>query len=123
MVIDLPLLDTRQKEKDLTGTFIADLVLQILSYFAQIECEFIRQRQEEGIAAAKARGVKFGRPPLERPPEFAELKEAWFRQEVSARSAARMLGIHHRTFKIWAIEEQLKSPPVVHQISSVVLNG
>ena len=76
VVLDIPLLDTRQKERDLTGTFIADLVLQILSYVAQQEREFIHQRQEEGIAAAKERGVKFGRPPKERPAWFDEVREA-----------------------------------------------
>lgn len=69
VVLDMPLLDTRQG-RDLTGTLIADIVLQLLSYVAQTEREFIRQRQAEGIAAAKAKGVKFGRRPMERPPEF-----------------------------------------------------
>lgn len=113
VVLDMPLLDTRQKEKDLTGTFIADLVLQILSYVAQTEREFIRQRQAEGIAAAKAKGVAFGRPPSERPPDFPRLKEAWLRQEVSARAAAKELGVHHRTFILWASENT----------SSAVQNG
>lgn len=68
-VLDMPLLDTRQN-RDLTGTLIADIVLQLLSYVAQTEREFIRQRQKEGIAAAKARGVKFGRLPMTKPPLF-----------------------------------------------------
>lgn len=106
VVLDMPLLDTRKKEKDLTGTFIADLVLQILSYVAQTEREFIQQRQAEGIVAAKARGVKFGRPPRTRPPGFEQLRDAWQRDEVSARAAAKELGIHHRTFKIWASSSQ-----------------
>ena len=76
VVLDIPLLDTRQKGRDLTGTFIADLVLQILSYVAQQEREFIRQRQVEGIAAAKVRGVKFGRPRIERPEMFQKVREA-----------------------------------------------
>jgi DNA invertase Pin-like site-specific DNA recombinase len=101
VVLDIPLLDTRQKGRDLTGTFIADLVLQILSYVAQAEREFIRQRQAEGIAAAKARGVKFGRPPKKYPPLFREIREAWKRQEISAREAARRLHIHHKTFLEW----------------------
>ena len=75
-VIDMPLLDTRQG-KDLMGTFIADLVLQILSFVAQSERENIRKRQAEGIAAAKARGVKFGRPEKPLPPEFHDLHRAW----------------------------------------------
>jgi DNA invertase Pin-like site-specific DNA recombinase len=102
VVLDIPLLDTRQKERDLTGTFIADLVLQILSYVAQQEREFIRQRQAEGIEAAKARGVKFGRPPVERPEMFYEVREVWKRNEISAREAGRRLGINYKTFQAWA---------------------
>ena len=105
VVLDMPLLDTR-KNRDLTGTLIADIVLQLLSYVAQTEREFIRQRQAEGIAAAKAQGVKFGRKPMERPPEFEPLKEKWGRGELSAREAARRLGITHRTFLLWANEER-----------------
>ena len=101
VVMDMPLLDTRQKDRDLTGTFIADIVLQILSYVAQQEREFIRQRQAEGIAAAKARGVKFGRPPRERPSMFQEIKETWERGEISARAASRQLGVHYSTFLKW----------------------
>ena len=85
-----------------TGVLIADIVLQLLSYVAETERAYIRQRQAEGIAAAKARGVKFGRSPKERPSEFAELKEAWERGEVSARTASKRLGIAHGTFKLWA---------------------
>lgn len=104
VVIDIPLLDTRQKERDLTGTFIADLVLQILSYVAQQEREFIRQRQAEGIALAKVRGVKFGRPPMKRPALFREVREAWERKEISAREAGRRLGVNYKTFQAWAGE-------------------
>jgi len=104
VVLDIPLLDTRQKERDLTGTFIADLVLQILSYVAQQEREFTRQRQAEGIQAAKNRGVKFGRPPMERPATFSESKEAWERKEISAREAGRRLGVNYKTFQSWAAE-------------------
>ena len=74
MVLDMPLLDTR-KSRDLTGTLIADIVLQLLSYVAQTEREFIHQRQAEGFAAAKARGVRCGQPPMERPPEYESLKK------------------------------------------------
>ena len=102
VVLDIPLLDTRQKERDLTGTFIADLVLQILSYVAQTEREFIKQRQAEGIEAAKIRGVKFGRPPMERPAMFREILESWERREISAREAGRQLGINYKTFQNWA---------------------
>ena len=105
VVLDIPLLDTRQKERDLTGTFIADLVLQILSYVAQTEREAIRWRQTEGIAAAKARGVKFGRPPMERPELFYELREAWKLNLISARKAAGQLGVDHTTFLLWVKSE------------------
>ena len=101
----MPLLDTRQKDRDLTGTFIADLVLQILSYVAQQEREFIRQRQAEGISAAKARGVKFGRPPMERSDDFLEVHETWGRGEISAREAGRRLGVHYTTFLKWARQQ------------------
>ena len=70
----MPLLDTRQG-RDLTGTLIADIVLQLLSYVAQTEREFIRQQQAEGIAAAKANGVRFGRRPMEKPPEFEPISQ------------------------------------------------
>lgn len=104
VVLDMPLLDTRLT-RDLTGTLIADLVLQLLSYVAQTEREFIRQRQAEGIAAAIDRGVKFGRRPKERPAELVQLKEKWERKEISARAAAEQLGITHRTFLSWVKEE------------------
>lgn len=104
VVLDMPLLDTRQG-KDLTGMLIADIVLQLLSYVAQTEREFIRQRQAEGIAAAKARGVKFGRKPTKRPKEFADVRYAWENGQISARKAAVQLGITHRTFLKWAAED------------------
>ncbi len=100
VVLDMPLLDTR-KEHDLTGQLISDIVLQLLSYVAQTEREFIRQRQREGIAAAKARGVKFGRPPKEKPPEFPVVLKLWRNGELSARAAAERLGVTHRTFLKW----------------------
>lgn len=100
VVLDMPLLDTR-KSKDLTGTLIADIVLQLLSYVAQTEREFIRQRQSEGIAAAKARGVHFGRKPMEQPAAFESLCQRWKCGELSARSAASQLGITHQTFLKW----------------------
>jgi DNA invertase Pin-like site-specific DNA recombinase len=104
VVIDIPLLDTRQRERDLTGTLIADLVLQILSYVAQTEREFIRQRQAEGIKAAQANGVKFGRPPVERPPTFEEVYNEWANDGISAREAGRRLGVSHVTFLTWVEE-------------------
>lgn len=103
VVLDMPLLDTRQN-RDLTGTLIADIVLQLLSYVAQTEREFIRQRQAEGIAAAKARGVQFGRRPMQRPENFQVLRQKWKYGEISARQAAAQLKITHRTFLLWARE-------------------
>jgi DNA invertase Pin-like site-specific DNA recombinase len=103
VVLDMPLLDTRQN-KDLTGTLIADIVLQLLSYVAQTEREFIRKRQAEGIAAARERGVKFGRKPKERPPEFPVMREQWYLGNISAREAGRRLGITHCTFLKWVNE-------------------
>jgi len=100
VVLDMPLLDTR-KSRDLTGTLIADIVLQLLSYVAQTEREFIHQRQAEGIAVAKARGVRFGRPPLEKPENFPAVRLAWQRKEISAREAARRLGVSPKTFLRW----------------------
>ncbi len=106
VVLDMPLLDTRQG-RDLTGTLIADIVLQLLSYVAQTERDFIRQRQAEGIAAAKARGVKFGRRPMKRPAEFESMRKEWEAGRISARKAAIQLGITHRTFLKWAVENNL----------------
>ena len=100
VVLDMPLLDTHQN-RDLTGTLIADIVLQLLSYVAQTEREFTRQRQAEGIAAAKARGVKFGRPYKELPAGFQEVKARWERGELSARAAGKELHIAHSTFLYW----------------------
>ena len=97
VVLDMPLLDTR-KGKDLIGTLISDIVLQLLSYVAQTEREFIRQRQREGIDAAMARGVKFGRAPMEMPPEYEILKEQWKRGDISAREAGRRLNVSFKTF-------------------------
>ena len=104
VVLDMPLLDTR-KNRDLTGTLIADIVLQLLSYVAQTEREFIRQRQAEGIAAAKAQGVQFGRKPMDRPALFTLLKDQWKQEQISARSAAKKLGITHSTFLRWVNED------------------
>ena len=101
VVLDMPLLDTR-RNRDLTGTLIADIVVQLLSYVAQTEREFIRQRQAEGIAVAKAQGVRFGRPPLAQPKEFPAVHQAWLKKEISAREAARRLSVTHKTFLRWA---------------------
>ena len=106
VVLDMPLLDTRQTGRDLTGTFVADLVLQILSYVAQTERENIRQRQMEGIAAAKLRGVQFGRPRKPVPENFFDLKEQWERKEISSRKAAKELHIAQDTFLRWVHERE-----------------
>ena len=96
-VIDMPLLDTRQG-KDLMGTFIADLVLQILSFVAQSERENIRKRQLQGIAAAKAKGVRFGRPEKEIPPEFISLINEWEMKKITVAEILEMCKISESTF-------------------------
>lgn len=100
VVLDMPLLDTRQG-RDLTGTLIADIVLQLLSYVAQTEREFIKRRQAEGIAAAKAKGVRFGPKPMEKPLAYEDCRLAWKSGEISAREAGRRLHISHKTFLRW----------------------
>jgi DNA invertase Pin-like site-specific DNA recombinase len=106
VVLDMPLLDTRQS-RDLTGTLIADIVLQLLSYVAQTEREFTRQRQKEGIAVAKAKGGRFGRIPMERPPGYQAMLLKWRNGEISARAASKQLGITHKTFLRWANGENI----------------
>ena len=96
-VIDMPLLDTRQG-KDLLGTFIADLVLQILSFVAQNEREYIRKRQAEGIAAAKAKGIKFGRKPHPLPENFYEVHRAWRAKKLTLKQAAAACNMPVGTF-------------------------
>ena len=93
VVLDMPLLNTRKKEQDLTGTFIADLVLQILSYVAQTERDNIRKRQAEGIAAAKRKGVHCGREPKQPPDNFEEVVKGWRKKLYSGKEAARRLGV------------------------------
>ncbi len=100
VVLDMPLLDTRQG-RDLTGVLIADIVLQLLSYVAQTERENIRQRQAEGIAAAKARGVHMGRPPMKTPAGFSSAKKLYQAGAISSRQAAGQLGISSTTFLRW----------------------
>ena len=97
-VIDMPLLDTRQG-KDLMGTFIADLVLQILSFVAQSERENIRKRQEQGIAAAKAKGIRFGRPPQPLPENFHTMYQKWKQGEITGTAAAKACGMPLSTFR------------------------
>lgn len=102
-VLDMPLLDTR-RGKDVMGTFLSDIVLQVLSFVAENERDNIRQRQAEGIAAAKARGVRFGRPPLPLPDNFHMLHQAWRGQKITLRQAARACGMPTGTFYSKAIK-------------------
>lgn len=96
-VLDMPLLDTRQG-KDLMGTFIADLVLQILSFVAQSERENIKKRQAQGIAAAKARGVRFGRPEIVPPTDFPQIVKQWEKKQIGIEEALRRSGLREATF-------------------------
>ena len=105
VILDMPILDTR-RSNDLTGTLIADIVLQLLSYVAQTEREFIRQRQAEGISAAKARGIRFGRRPIEKPEEYEAVLAEYSEGRLSARKAGENLGVSHVTFIKWAKEER-----------------
>ena len=98
VVLDMPLLDTRQG-RDLTGTLIADIVLQLLSYVAQTERENIRRRQAEGIAAAKARGVRFGRPPRPLPESYHHAYQQWKSGMITGTAAARKCGMPLSTFR------------------------
>lgn len=110
VVLDMPLLDTRNPTGGLTGTFIADLVLQILSYVAETERELIRQRQAEGIRAARLSGVRFGRPPKPRPQEFTAVLARWRQGSLSSRQAAGELGVCQSTFLRWGREEDGLQP-------------
>ena len=100
VVLDMPLLDTRPT-RDLTGTLISDIVLQLLSYVAQTERELIKQRTREGIEAAQARGVHCGRKKLERPAEYDAVLREWQEEKLSAREAGLRLGVSHTTFLRW----------------------
>lgn len=96
-VLDMPLLDTRQG-KDLMGTFIADLVLQILSFVAQSERENIKKRQEQGIAAAKAKGVRFGRPEIPLPDNFGKLVKDWEKKRISLEEVLKLCNMSEAAF-------------------------
>lgn len=96
-VLDMPLLDTR-RDKDLLGTFVSDLVLQVLSFVAENERENIRRRQAEGIAAAKARGIRFGRPEHPLPGNFETVKSRWQRKELSLEQASKACHMPKSTF-------------------------
>lgn len=97
VVIDMPLLDTRNN-KDLLGTFISDLVLQILSYVAEQERRFIKQRQKEGISNAINNGVKFGRPKIEKPSNYDDVIRLWENKIIKSKEAMEMLGLKPNTF-------------------------
>ena len=98
VVLDMPLLDTR-RGKDLMGTFLSDIVLQVLSFVAENERINIRQRQAEGIAAAKARGVRFGRVPKPLPPNFRTVYQRWKHGEITGTAAAKECGMPLSTFR------------------------
>ncbi len=110
VVLDMPLLDTRQG-RDLTGVLVADIVLQLLSYVAQTEREFNRQRQAEGIAEARERGVRFGPERMPMPEQFEAVARQWWDGEISGECAAKSLGLSRRTFcrraKEWGLAEGL----------------
>lgn len=102
VVLDMPLLDTR-RGKDLMGTFLSDIVLQVLSFVAESERDSIRQRQAEGIAAAKARGVRFGRPPKPLPPNFHQVHRDWRGKKVTLQEAANACAMPVSTFYVKAV--------------------
>ena len=105
VILDMPLLDTRQN-RDLTGQLIADIVLQLLSYVAQTEREFIRQRQAEGIVAARERGVHFGRDATPISENFPQTLAEWHAKKLGSRAAAERLGVSQTTFLKWARAEK-----------------
>lgn len=103
VILDMPLLDTRA-DKNLVGTLISDIVLQLLAFVAQTERENIKQRQAEGIAAAKARGVKFGRPRRELPPEFENCFQLWITGQITSKDAAEQCRMPYSTFRWYALD-------------------
>ena len=108
VVIDMPLLDTR-REKNLLGTFISDVVLALLSYVAENERTNIKQRQAEGIAAAKAKGVKFGRPPLPIPENFYQMHKDWRAGKITIEEAAKACNMCPKTFYSKAVKYEKSS--------------
>lgn len=104
-VLDMPLLDTRSRPGDLTSTLIADIVLQLLSYVAQVERESIRARQAEGIRSARKRGVAFGRPRKPKPPEYREVRLLCLSGALTKKDAASLLDVSVNTFSRWLCEE------------------
>jgi len=105
VVLDLPILDTRMKNNfDVTGVLIADVVLALFGYVAQMERENIKSRQADGIAAAKAKGVSFGRPPKEKPPDLEKYIKKYLRRKITSRQAANAIKISQGTFLKWVRE-------------------
>ena len=115
VVLDMPLLDTRSTSgHGVTGKLIADIVLELLSYVAHVERDNIRQRQAEGIAAARARGVKLGRPALAVPEEFDVVYRKWEDGCLNSRQAAESLGVSHTTFLKW-VKQQPTDVTISHK--------
>ena len=104
VVLDMPLLDTRE-DRGVTDRLISDIVLQLLSYVAEKERDFIRQRQAEGIAAAQERGVRFGRPPKKRPRSYAATKRAYLSGTITKKEAAGRLRVSPTTFEKWLAQD------------------
>ena len=104
VLLDMPLLDTRE-DRGVTGRLISDIVLQLLSYVAEKERDFIRQRQAEGIAAAQERGVRFGRPPKKRPRSYAATKRAYLSGTITKKEAAGRLRVSPTTFEKWLAQD------------------
>ena len=111
VVLDMPILDTRHY-RDLIGRLISDIILEVLSCVAEMEHAFNKQRQAEGIQVAKDKRVRFGRKPMRRPPEFAALHLDFNAGNISARKAAKILGITHRTFLRWVKDKTGEQPMV-----------
>ncbi len=118
VVLDMPLLDTRRSVGGITGVLITDIVLQLLSYVAQVERENIKQRQAEGIASAKARGVRFGRPKIERPGIYAKTKRAYELGNITRKEAADRLKVSTTTFDTWLREDRERIPGTLGDASA-----
>lgn len=116
IVLDFPLLDTRRSNGGVTGEFIADLVLQVLSYVAQVERENTYQRQLEGIREAKKRGVRFGRPRLPIPDRYDEVADMVRNKEMSLRQGARILGISYTTLRNWMKKQEEMEKKVIKKV-------
>ena len=109
VVLDMPLLDTRKYQNlDGVGDLVVNLVLQILSWLAEQERTNIKQRQKEGIASAKSRGVKFGRPPIQKPKDFEKVYHQWKNGEITATKAMQLLGLKRNTFYKFVSQEKAR---------------